>query len=99
LSQTVRWNVHYGDFNAAGSYFVMILLMTLGLAAHARSRRWGWAAAAIVVAAALWLTGSRAAYAAGIVSLVLTWTASRPAASRRRRLATFAAVGTALTMV
>lgn len=70
LAQTVRWNIHYGDFNAAGSYFAMTAVTALGLAAIGRGRtRAAWTACAVVIACALWLTASRAAYLAFIVAL------------------------------
>ena len=71
LSRTVRWNVHYADFNAAGSFFAMALLAALALAATARTTRTRvlWIVSALTIAAALWLTASRAAYLAMIVAL------------------------------
>ena len=39
LADTLRWNVHYADFNAAGSYFVMAALFAATLAVSARGSR------------------------------------------------------------
>lgn len=94
LTRTLRWNVEYGDFNAAGSYFVMALFLALALAISLHHRR-RWTAGAIVIATALWLTGSRAAYIAGILAaaaaLAIRWTARE-----RRRGLVAGAVGIAL---
>ncbi len=65
LSQ--RFNAHYGDVNAAGSFFVMALFAALGLT---RLRQgWRWGLAAVVIAASVWITGSRMALLAGLVAL------------------------------
>lgn len=70
LADRVRWNVHYGDFNAAGSYFVMAALLAAGLAAGSQGlRRLAWAAAAAAMAVAMWLTSSRVAVLAGVIAL------------------------------
>ena len=95
LAQTLRWNVEYGDFNAAGSYFVMALFLAVALIlSDARQRRW-WTASGIVIATALWMTGSRAAYVAGILAsgaaFAVRWTARE-----RRRVILACAVGAAL---
>jgi hypothetical protein len=72
--------------------------MALFLAAAtivARSHRRWWTIDAVVIAAALWLTGSRAAYVAGTLALgaalAIRWTARE-----RRRVFVAAAVGVAL---
>jgi O-antigen ligase len=66
LSVKERWNVHYSDFNAAGSYFVMALLLAAALAVAARGgRRLSWMSSAAVIAIGLWLTSSRVAVLAG----------------------------------
>jgi O-antigen ligase len=76
LSDTMRLNVHYRDVNAAGSYFVMVLLLAVALAAAARGvRRLPWLSSAAVIAIGLWLTSSRVAVlagglAAGVVLLI-----------------------------
>ena len=61
----VRVNVHYADWNAAGSYFAMTLLMAAALVAR---RRWGYVVAVILIGTALWLTGSRTAFVAVLVT-------------------------------
>ena len=77
---TARVSAHYADPNAAGSYFVMVLPVAVGLALEPRAR-WWWAAAAAAIAAGLWISGSRTAMMAGLVAMVL------PIAARGRRLA------------
>ena len=70
LSRTVRWNVHYADFNAAGSFFAMALLAGVGLTVTTRSAwsRGCWGLCTLTIAGALWLTASRAAYLSAIVA-------------------------------
>jgi len=70
LSRTLRWNVHYADFNAAGSYFAMAVLAGAALASTARTvwTRTLWVACTLTIACGLWLTASRAAYLALIVA-------------------------------
>jgi hypothetical protein len=74
-SGTVRISTVFPDYNAAGSYLVLMLVVAAGLAVAAavsanarRPARWAgavvWAVVAVAVSAALWLTGSRAALAA-----------------------------------
>ena len=70
LSRTIRWNVHYTDFNAAGSVFAMAALTAGGLAWTSRGRaRVCWVICTTIMACALWLTASRAAYLALILAL------------------------------
>lgn len=78
LSRTIRWNIHYADFNAAGSAFAMAALAAIGLAATARAawERLLWSGCTATIACGLWLTASRAAYlavilaAAGVVGMM-----------------------------
>ena len=58
---TLRYNTHYADVNAAGSYFVMALLPAIGL--MIASRR--WTPAVVLIASSVVLSGSRAALLAG----------------------------------
>ena len=74
---TVRFNAHYADVNAAGSYYVMALLPALALALT-KAR---WTIAAVVVAVSLVLTGSRAAFIAGPVALAAVWFRTRQSAA------------------
>jgi O-antigen ligase len=65
---TQRFNAHYGDLNAAGSYFVMALFPAIGLASR---QVWRWGFAALLIAASLWIAGSRAAFIAGLVAMIV----------------------------
>lgn len=91
LGSTIRWNVHYADFNAAGSYFAMTTLLAIAVAAGSRRRATAIACAAIL-AVALWLTGSRAAYLAAVIALAAAVVLRRMATPGRRRSVTAAVV-------
>ena len=92
LSMRLRWNVHYADFNAAGSYFAMAILASAGLwIGGTRRERVLWGCATAVSTLALWLTGSRVAE----VALVLATAGAivgALAATRRLRVVTVAAI-------
>jgi hypothetical protein len=102
-ASTLRVNVLHGDVNAAASYFVLVLALQCAFA-RARAAQWGWGFAAALVAAALWLTGSRAAIMiAGVAALaVLITLAVRGTTLRARRIAGVSAVivifGTAVAL-
>lgn len=100
LTTSLRWNVAYADFNAAGSYFLMAGLLAVGLAVAARRRRVRalGVAAAVVSAGALWLTGSRAAVLAGVVVLAAA-AAIRLGRGSRPRLLPLAALGASALIV
>ena len=73
---TGRWNVHYADHNAAGSYYAMALLVAAALAWRGRgAARYAWVACAGLIAVGLWLTSSRvgvlAVPAAAVAALLL----------------------------
>lgn len=57
----LRVSAVFGDFNAAGSYLALVLLLAVGLAVVSRRFRAAWLTTAGATAIALWLTGSRAA--------------------------------------
>lgn len=89
---TIRLNVHYGDLNAAGSYYLLVLAAAAGLSLRRRGR-W-WLACVGLAAAGLWISGSRAALAAGVLAgsgvfLFRHW--RRTGGWPRRRLALSAA--------
>ena len=68
------WRVsgHVLDVNAAGSYFAMTACLALGMTVAARGRaRAAWLAASIVIVYGLWLSGSRIALAAALVTFCL----------------------------
>jgi O-antigen ligase len=81
-----RWSAHVGDMNAAGSYFAMVMFMALGAAMATARSRWAWGIAGFVLAAALWLTSSRAAITAAVI-VTACWVAKMAlerSVSRRR---------------
>ena len=90
----LRINVHHSDFNAAGSFFVLFLSVAIGFA-RGRDRWWAWPAATIL-AAGVWLAGSRSAMAALVLSAIgaFVWIASRASQQSLRRLAFGGAIGT-----
>ncbi len=72
---TLRMNPHYGDANAAGSFYVLCLVPMVWLGWHPR---WRWVLALTPVPLlALWMTGSRAAIGAALVSLAALWALER----------------------
>jgi O-antigen ligase len=82
----VRVNVQYSDWNAAASHFSMMLIVALAFA----SRRRVFIVPAALLSAALWVTGSRTALAAVLITgagLVLL----RPGRSTRQRALVLAA--------
>jgi O-antigen ligase len=76
---TERLNVHYSDFNAAGSYFVLTLFVALGLmlargpaprGTWRRHSAW-WAIAVLLIGSSIWISGSRTAMIAGLLALLI----------------------------
>lgn len=90
--RTLRFNVHYGDVNAAGAYFMMTLLPAL--AAFWTRQRWLWALPVLSIALSLMLSGSRTAIFAGIAAAMVTFYLARregrPSISAARRRTTAA---------
>ncbi len=75
-----RVAAHVGDLNAAGSYFGMVLCLTVGMAGRERgTRRAMWLGAGAACALGLWLSASRTALASvGIVmALAAAWVVTR----------------------
>lgn len=98
LAGRLRWNVHYTDFNAAGSYYALAVLAAAALAVSSTgARRAIWTGCAVLASLALWLTSSRIALlavpAATAGALIL------PLAIRGRRQAVIAATATAAACV
>jgi O-antigen ligase len=73
-----RLNVHYGDLNAAGSYFVMAFFAAIGLVFWPLG--WPWLVSVLLIGSSIWVTGSRTAVIAGMLALAL------PAGARAWRL-------------
>ncbi|CAN5826639.1 hypothetical protein BH18ACI5_BH18ACI5_07410 [soil metagenome] len=94
---TMRFNAHYADVNAAGSYFAMTLLTAIGFARQ-NNRSWSIAGALIVLS--LILSGSRAAFLAIVIAVLVVWWLGRQrdGTSRRpgKRTATLALLLTVL---
>lgn len=104
LAGTGRWNVHYGDHNAAGSYYAMAVLVGAALAWRERgAARAAWAACTAVMALGLWLTSSRVAVlavpAAVVIALLLSQLARRGRAAFVRVAAIAAAACGVLVLV
>lgn len=93
LFATHRFNVHYADLNAAGSYYALLVMVSVGVAMRLRVPG---TIGMILGAAGLWMSGSRVALAAAAVSgvLALAWLFWR---TDTRRMRTMAA-GTALVL-
>lgn len=71
-----RVSGHVRDVNAAGSYFAMVLCLTLGMAGRARRReRVAWCAAAALNGIGLWFSESRTAFAAAgtVIAVAGVW--------------------------
>ena len=64
IATQFRINIHFADWNAAGSYFAMMLLVAAAFAIRRAAR---YAVPIALLAAALWLTGSRTAFGAVIL--------------------------------
>jgi O-antigen ligase len=102
LASRVRFNVHYADVNAAGSYFAMAALVAVALAAGGRGwRRIAWSAAAATIAIGLWLTSSRIAVLAALVApgAVLMIRELARGRARALRVAGLAAAGVVLLLL
>jgi O-antigen ligase len=82
-----RYAAHVGDINAAGSHFVLVLCLALGMCVRAKGdRRVLWFAAAGACAFGLWMTVSRSAEAATaiVLALALGWVATHEWTQARR---------------
>ena len=66
-----RTAIHVTKVNTAGSYFVLVTALGVGLAAADGRRRFVWLAAAAVSAVGLWLTASLAAILPGIAVAIV----------------------------
>jgi len=100
LAGRLRWNVHYEDVNAAGSYFALALLAGAALAVTSAGwRRAIWTACTLAAAGALWLTSSRIALLAAPAAAIAALLLPRAIHSRRQALqAAVAAVGVVIAL-
>jgi O-antigen ligase len=64
---SARVNVQYGDLNAAGSYFAMMLFVAAALLSEGSPL---WLAASLLISLALWISGSRTALAATVIVVI-----------------------------
>jgi O-antigen ligase len=89
-----RASGHLADVNAAGSYFVLIAFLALGMAVHARGRsRALWAIMAVATGIGLRLSQSRSAFAAaGLVAAVAAASVATSRFTPRTRAGLVAAV-------
>jgi O-antigen ligase len=62
-----RWSAHVSDVNAAGSFFVMVLFISMGLSVTQKAPRAGWIAAGLTIGLAMWMTASRTAFVAAVI--------------------------------
>ena len=92
---TLRLNVHYGDLNAAGSYFVLLFFPALGFALARRTRIY-WIAV-LLIASGIWISGSRTALAVAVLAMVLPAIALGARLSQDRRR--WAVAGAAIALV
>ena len=95
---TIRFNTHYADVNAAGSYFAMTLLAALGLSREGRG--WPWALMAGAITLSLILSGSRTAVVAALTAVALVgWLRSRPKSAVRAAWSPGARVAAAVLLL
>jgi len=87
-----RFAFHIPDLNAAGSIYVLAMLVAVALAIVDRRVRLVCATAAIVMLPALWLTGSRAAALGGLIAGAMLIAAVRYRVSPRLTRPTVAAM-------
>jgi O-antigen ligase len=88
-----RFSLHMADLNAAGSVYVLAIGIAGGLAAMSPAQRYPAFAALLVIAPALWLTGSRSAFVGALASLFIL-----RAAGQRWRLTRTQAVSAAVVV-
>ena len=67
-----RFSPHLQDLNAAGSLYVLAALSAAGFAMYDRRWRWLWGGLLVMMAPALWATGSRTALLAATASAAVT---------------------------
>ena len=91
LVRLLRFNVHHGDLNAAGSYFALALFATVGLGLGSRPR-WLWLSVTPLLAGALWMSGSRTALLATLIASIVAAVPYLPRPRKRPLLAVAALV-------
>ena len=100
-----RGSFHLHDVNAAGSHYILAGLLALPFASRSGPSQAWWRAGYVMLVAALWMSGSRAAWVAGALGgavwLTVQWRAARgrqlPAVSTRTLAVVAVVVLVALT--
>lgn len=82
-----RFSLPVADVNAAGSLYALAAVIALGYAWLEHRRRFLWVSALIVIAPAIWLSGSRSAYLALVAGAVALAAVRRQWQPTRRHLA------------
>ena len=96
----LRISPQIADYIAAGSYFALCWLVSLGLAIASRRRRVVWMTAGAPLIAALYLTGSRSVIAAALAGLVvLVFAAARRWSLALGRVVAFALVAIVVMVI
>jgi hypothetical protein len=80
-----RGSFHLQDVNAAASHYILSGVIALGLIPTVRRARWAWYAGLLMLVAALWMSGSRAASVAGVATATV-WMGARWLGERGWRL-------------
>ena len=98
---SLRLNTQFADLNAAGSYFALALVGAAGMSDLKSARGKASLSAVVPLAAAVWLSGSRAALAAAALGILAIVALSHKAHASllfrsRRQLVTFTAIVVAL---
>jgi O-antigen ligase len=82
--RTTRINVHYGDVNAAGSHFGMLMFVSAALGMAGRRTARLWFVGTALLALGVWLSGSRAALFACPLALAIAAVAVADARTDKR---------------
>jgi hypothetical protein len=85
-----RFSVHLRDNNAAGSLYALGAVAGVAMAVFDRRHRWRWSALVLVILPAFWVTGSRTAVLAAVLSAIgmaALWGARDWGRTERRLLA------------
>ncbi len=99
-SAGLRISPQIPDYIAAGSYFGLCWLVTLGIGLASPRSRLAWVAAGVPLLAALYLTGSRSVIAAALVGLVvLLFTVVRQRTKAARGIVGFAILAVVVMVV
>ena len=95
---TVRINIHYGDVNAAGSQFAMMLFVAGGLTLAGRRLGRAWVLGSVTLLLGVWLSGSRAALFSCPIALAILIVAGAQTGAEHRTRRRIWAAGAALAI-